>query len=152
MMSIARISAAATVAVLALATVTAPAAVGKASPLVATLNGAREVPGPGDANGEGTARLRLNVDERRICYTIEVSRIALPASAAHIHMGRRGVAGSVVVTLGAPGAKGTAEGCASGLQKSLIRAIRDEPADYYVNVHNSAYPDGAVRGQLRKPE
>jgi hypothetical protein len=150
-MSKSRFVASAFIAVFMLSAIASPVAVGKASPLVATLTGAREVPGPGDANGAGTARLRLNVDQRRICYTIDVSRIALPASAAHIHSGGRRVAGSIVVTLGAPGEDGMAEGCATGLAKSLIRAIRDDPARYYVNVHNGPYPDGAVRGQLRMP-
>jgi hypothetical protein len=32
----------------------------------------------------------------------------------------------------------------------LIKAIRQNPSAYYVNVHNADFPAGAVRGQLSK--
>jgi hypothetical protein len=143
-------SMAATVAVLALSMVTAPVALGKGRPLAASLTGANEVPGPGDPDGSGTARLRLNQGKGRICYAIEVTGIVLPATAAHIHVGATGVSGAPVVTLGVPAADGTVEGCVEGVAKATIKAIRKHPADYYVNVHDSTYQAGAVRGQLRK--
>jgi hypothetical protein len=55
----------------------------------------------------------------------------------------------VVVGLSAPDATGYASGCAS-VDPELIKAIRKAPAGYYVNVHTSDYPAGALRGQLSK--
>jgi hypothetical protein len=38
----------------------------------------------------------------------------------------------------------------TGVNPDLIKAIRQNPEAYYVNVHNSDFPTGAVRGQLSK--
>jgi hypothetical protein len=34
------------------------------------------------------------------------------------------------------------------LLQSELDAIIADPSNYYVNVHNSPFPDGAIRGQL----
>jgi hypothetical protein len=118
-------------------------------PLSTTLTGAAERPGPGDPDGSGWAFLALNQGLRRICYEIQVADILLPARAAHIHVGGADVAGPIVVHLNAPNAEGYSSGCAS-VDRDLIRAIRQNPDDYYVNVHTTDFPAGAVRGQLSK--
>ena len=64
--------------------------------------------GPGDPDGSGGEHLRLNSGKHRICFTIEVADIALPATAAHIHPGAVGEANPPVVDLGAP------DGCSHG--------------------------------------
>ena len=116
-------------------------------PLSATLSGAAEVPGPGDTDGTGMATVRVNPGQGRICYTLSVSNIDA-ATAAHIHIGGPAVAGDVVVTLSAP-ADGDSEGCVDVSRDLATNIIRD-PGGYYVNVHNAAFPAGAVRGQLGK--
>jgi hypothetical protein len=122
-------------------------AVGGGRPLSTVLTGAAEVPGPGDPDGSGTARLTLNQGQGEICYELTVAGIA-PARAAHIHVGSSDVAGPVVVHL-APPTSGASSGCASA-DADLIKAIRQHPENYYVNVHNEEFPAGAVRGQLSK--
>lgn len=129
--------------VLAVAAIPAYAFAGpaKGGSLHATLTGKAETP-KGDANGAGTAEVKFV--SGKVCWEIKVSRIAKPA-AAHIHKGRPGVAGPVVVPFG--GAY-KAKGCIATPAKK-IAAIRANPGAYYVNVHNAAFPAGAVRGQLR---
>ena len=115
--------------------------------LKATLTGEAEVPGPGDPDGYGHAELRLNQGQGTISYEITVYDIA-PAMASHIHIGNSTVAGPVVVTLNPP-TDGTVTGVAN-VDPELIKAIRKNPENYYVNVHNVDFPAGALRGQLSK--
>jgi CHRD domain-containing protein len=116
-------------------------------PLKATLTGAAEVPGPGDADGTGTGKITLNHGQGQICYELTVSNIGT-ATAAHIHIGGPTVAGPVVVGLDPP-ADGSSDGCVN-LDKDKIKEILQDPANYYINVHNAEFPNGAVRGQLSK--
>ena len=116
--------------------------------LSAKLQGAREVPGPGDPNGKGEAFIVAKVGKGKICWQVSTEKIAEP-TAAHIHRGSPDVAGPVKVTLyGTPQPDPTAEGCARGLKNKLVRRIARHPERFYVNVHNTEYPDGAIRGQL----
>ncbi len=120
---------------------------GGGRPLSATLTGAAEAPGPGDPAGSGTAALRVNIGQERVCYTLSVADIG-PARAAHIHKAPAGAPGPVVVPLTAP-TSGSSAACAD-IDRDLAKAILKHPEGYYVNVHNSAFPAGAVRGQLSK--
>ena len=47
-----------------------------------------------------------------------------------------------------PDASGESSGCTSVDNKALLKEIVQSPELFYVNVHNSVYPSGAVRGQL----
>ncbi len=115
--------------------------------LSATLVGAAEVPGPGDPDGTGTAAIRLNHGQGMVCFSLQVSNILLPAIGAHIHVGGPTVAGDIVVPLTAPDATGRSSGCVAAA-RALVKAILQNPAGYYVNVHTTDFPDGAIRGQL----
>lgn len=115
--------------------------------LTTTLTGTAEAPGPGDPDGTGTAQLRLRVGQGQVCYVLTASNITLPALAAHIHRAPVGVAGPVVVPLTAPDAAGSAQGCATA-DRALVKDILKHPDMYYVNVHTTDFPAGAIRGQL----
>lgn len=115
--------------------------------LQTTLTGAAEVPGPGDTDATGTASVTVNPGQKKICYDLTVANID-PATMAHIHAGAAGVAGPVVVTLQAP-TGGSSSGCVTVTQELALKILKS-PADFYVNVHNAAFPSGAARGQLAK--
>ena len=117
-----------------------------------TFSGSVEVPA-GDADASGTALIRLNVAERLVCFKLVV-RGADPLTAAHIHQAAAGAAGPVVVPLATPAATASdasvqqSKGCVSA-EPSLIAAIKANPGQFYANVHNRAFPAGAVRAQLK---
>lgn len=116
-------------------------------PMSVDMSGAFEVPGPGDPDGSGTAIFTLNQGLGMVCWELTVENID-PATAAHIHRAPAGQAGPVVIPLSAP-TEGMSSGCAD-VDSALVMEIRQSPEMFYVNVHNAAYPAGAVRGQFSK--
>jgi hypothetical protein len=115
------------------------------SPVVsAKLKGANEAPVKGDPNGSGVVVLHLSTAKGRACWQFShVTKIATPTQ-AHVHKGRKGASGPIVIPLGATY---RAKGCRTA-SKTLIEAIETNPNRYYVNIHNAKYPAGAIRGQL----
>jgi hypothetical protein len=128
-------------------------------PLFAVLNGGNECDGAnpplcrqGDLDAYGSATLIFpNTDPTRVCFGIVADNLA-GATAAHIHRGVAGINGGIVVTLVPPNAPaggnpGASSGCVVA-GAALLAAIRANPSLFYINVHNAAFPDGAIRGQL----
>ena len=111
--------------------------------LTAQLAGSAET----DEDGTGTATLVLDPDAGTACWEITAEGID-PVTVSHIHEGAEGVEGGVVVDLDLDGFEGTSEGCNEAAEAETLQAIIDDPAGYYVNLHNEAFPGGAVRGQL----
>jgi hypothetical protein len=120
------------------------------------LDGAQEVPGPGDPDGRGT--FTYLAFGRHLCYVLTAARIQTP-TAAHIHVGARDVAGGIVVGLVTP-TRGFSADCITAqpgtdttdpmvLSQGELDAIIANPAGFYANVHNAEFPAGAIRGQLR---
>jgi hypothetical protein len=120
---------------------------GDGTKLQTTLTGANVSPGPGDTDGTGTATVTVDSDNNKVCYKLQVSGIAA-ATAAHIHKGLAGTSGPVVVGLAAPNG-GTSNGCVA-VAHDLAKDLSEHSKNYYVNVHNDEFPNGAVRGQLSK--
>lgn len=121
----------------------------------AQLSGSEEVPGPGDPDGSGKARIRLDKKTSTICYSVSWENIGAP-TAAHIHKGADGASGDVVVTLfttdtgtDLPDTVDAVKGCIEAVDALLLTDIKKNPDDYYVNVHNAEFGNGAIRGQLR---
>jgi hypothetical protein len=129
----------------------AAASGGRATVLAASLTGAQEVPGPGDPDGSGRALVRLSGDQA--CFLLKWSRITAPV-AAHIHVGRSGVAGGIVVGFfmgQLPDTLNAVAGCAAA-DPAVVDAIVANPRGYYVNIHTADFPGGAIRGQLHRAD
>ena len=114
----------------------------------------------GDPNGRGSAYVfGIDGDPTTLCYVLEVDKIAeldqAPGNgrAAHIHAGAKGTNGPVEVNLAWP-QDGQAADCLTegeagkGLDPGEVQRILANPSEYYVNVHNTEFPNGAIRGQL----
>ena len=121
-------------------------------PVTASLAGANEVTdagsfGVGDTDGTGTARVTVNPGRNLICWDITVENID-GATRGHIHEAVAGKNGPIVVEF----FEGTTklEGCTTPKTGTTAREILKNPAGYYVNIHNTAFPAGAIRGQLSK--
>lgn len=119
--------------------------------ITVTMRGVAEQPSPGDADGSGTATIRLRQGQGRLCFTLNVRNIQLPATGAHIHRGAVDVAGDVVVPLANPGANGSSSGCVAAARPLVAQILRNR-SQFYVNVHTSDFPAGAIRAQLALPE
>lgn len=115
------------------------------------MNGAKEISASGekhvgDSDGQGDARITIDPATNEVCFELTWANISEPVMAAHIHVGGKRVAGPIVVTLiSSPTSGGAASGCVTDDDADAILA---EPSDYYVNVHTSDFPAGAIRGQL----
>jgi hypothetical protein len=118
----------------------------------ATMNGASEVPGPGDPDGTAKARVEIDIAASEVCFRFDWENIAAP-TVGHIHPGAVGVAGPPVVdllngiSLDTLEADDDIEGCVTA-DPGLLGQIVAAPDQYYVNLHNERFPGGAVRGQL----
>jgi CHRD domain len=137
--------------------VTAGGAKKKASSSVSgvatTLSGKNEISPAGkkragDLNGFGV--FAATTEGGKLCYALAVGGIDTPA-AAHVHKAKRNKNGPIVIPLTHPtsGDPGASSACVTP-DPALLAAIRKHPNRYYVNVHTGTFPDGAVRGQLKK--
>jgi hypothetical protein len=113
-------------------------------PLHATLLPQNQVP-PTASNGSGTALVTLNQGQGEVCWDISVNDLTTPVILAHIHHGVAGTNGPVVVDFMEP--VNGLNGCVQA-DAALIKEIRQNPADFYVNVHTTMFPAGEIRGQL----
>lgn len=113
--------------------------------LVAVLLGELEVGDDGDPDGKGSAT--ITIDGGKLCYDVEYHRLA-PVTMAHIHAGAAGKTGDPVVPLKLDRDE-YIKGC-TAVAPDLAAALLAEPSNYYVNVHTTELPKGAIRGQLGK--
>ncbi|HWT13287.1 MAG TPA: CHRD domain-containing protein [Allosphingosinicella sp.] len=120
---------------------------GQRARLAVTLTGQQVVPGPGDPDATGTAEVRVDPGQGRVCWDLTVRQTGA-VTAAHIHRGAPGTSGPPAVPLTTPDAGGQSQGC-TPVEPALLAELARQAHDFYVNVHTAEHPQGAIRGQLR---
>ena len=118
--------------------------------ITANLRARSEVPKPtgvpAGAVGLFTGKaVELQSDRARLTWRLTFRKLSGRAIAAHVHTGRVGKAGNVIVPLCGPcrsGQRGTAR-----ITHAQLRAIRR--GTMYVNVHTVRNAAGEIRGQLK---
>jgi hypothetical protein len=129
--------------------------------LVASLLGRNEISmttgrrRAGDLDGQGGATITVT-KTNMVCFGIVVQGVSTPV-AAHIHQGRPGVNGPILVGFVPPatfappatGDPAATSGCVA-VDPGLAFDLRKHPNRYYVNVHTTEFKDGALRGQLHR--
>jgi hypothetical protein len=108
----------------------------------AYLAGKSETP-KGPAKGKGTAN--ITITGTKVCWKFSGISGIDKVTASHIHAGKAGKSGNVVVAFFAGPLKKA--GCVAA-PSATVKAIEKNPSAYYVNIHTVKYPAGAIRGQL----
>jgi hypothetical protein len=110
----------------------------------AALSAGQEVPKQVVKAPAAHGLFRGTVTGNTLRWTLTFSKLSGKATAAHIHLGAKGVAGQVVIALCGP--------CASGVTgvspvTPTVRAAFNKHR-LYVNVHTRKNPNGEIRGQI----
>jgi hypothetical protein len=110
----------------------------------AKLTAAAEVPKQAVKDTAATGTFTGTLKGSTLTFTLTFSKLTGPATQAHIHIGRKGVAGNVAVALCTP-CKSPATGIVT-----ITPAMLGDFAKHalYVNVHTAANPSGEIRGQI----
>ncbi|WP_159602586.1 CHRD domain-containing protein [Agromyces humi] len=124
----------------------AGAGAAQAAPAI-PLTGGQESPKPTAFGAHGS--FTYEIDGTQFCYTLEVSGLSAPATAAHVHVGERNAPGGVVIPLVVPMSTDFDVSACTTASTGLLAAIEADPSAYYVNVHNADNPGGEIRGQLK---
>jgi hypothetical protein len=114
----------------------------KAKSYTVSMKGSNEVP-KGAPNGSATAVITIKTS-KQVCWAFTNLKNVTAPKVDHIHQGPAGASGSIVIPLGTAY---KASGCVPA-SATLLSQIENKPSGFYVNIHNVAYPQGAVRGQL----
>jgi len=117
-------------------------AVALAETMDVKLSGAQEVP-PVQGSASGSGKVTINNDGS---VNASISASGFTPTAAHIHEGKAGTNGKVIVPFTKEGDKFVAPAGAK-LTPDQMKAFKE--GDLYVNMHSAAHPGGEVRAQLK---
>jgi hypothetical protein len=111
-----------------------------------SMTGAQEVPGPGDPDGSAVGTLTVDDVTGVISWSFTYANLD-SLTGMHIHAAPAGSSAGVFVGLALTGSAGSLVGSVTTTPANAL-AINTNPSNYYVNLHTSVYPSGAVRDQL----
>ena len=113
----------------------------------ASLSGAQEVPKV-TTSGKGVGVFELNNNLDTLAYDITFTNLSSEVTAAHLHLGKPGVSGGVILNLSDSISGNRIKGKAYGidLTKAIVKAMLQ--GEVYVNVHTKNHPNGEIRGQM----
>lgn len=119
----------------------------------ADLDGKQEVPTPGGpavGDEDGSAKALVEVRGDRVTFALEWKKTA-QLTLGHLHQGVAGQNGPVKVNLFATPMPETLSAAAGQtvVDPKLADEIRKNPAGFYLNLHSTDRPGGAVRAQLK---
>ena len=114
--------------------------------LKAALNIGQETPIAKGTKRGAAGRFTATLNGTALTWKLTFKHLSGDATAAHIHMGARKVAGPVIVPLCTP-----CSSPVSGAATLTADQLKDLLAGkYYVNVHTVKNPGGEIRGQISK--
>lgn len=111
------------------------------------LEGSQVVPGPGDPDGAGGVFIFMDRQTGRFCFFADTANISTPLTAVHLHRGMSGQSGEMVATLHGPSTDPDVSGCFD-FDRDLVRDISKNKGNYYIDMHNEEFPEGALRAQF----
>lgn len=100
------------------------------------------------STGIGSATVTLNETQKTVEVSGTFENMSAPVSAAHIHVGVKGVASADIVTplVATEDVTGTLSLEATTLTDDQITAMK--AGNHYINVHTAMNPTGEIRGQI----
>jgi hypothetical protein len=123
-----------------------------ANKLKAHMTGAQIVPsGQGAPSGDGNAQVTLRPAKNKICFRVTYKSIGSTKGLnAGIYTGKKGQNGDLYEKLFTGDKPSPVEGCAKNVSNAHLKALRQNPSSFHVNVKTDKYPKyGAIRGQLK---
>ncbi|HQR58382.1 MAG TPA: CHRD domain-containing protein [Azonexus sp.] len=117
-----------------------------ADELLFKLSGDAEVP-PVATTASGTGTITINPD---MTVSGKVTTSGVAATMAHIHVGKAGANGAVVVTLAKSGDNVWLVPDGTRLSEAAYQSYK--AGELYVNVHSAEHKAGEIRGQLNPPK
>jgi hypothetical protein len=107
-------------------------------------------------DGKAAGHAKLTVGEHKLRYEIDVSNLSGPATMAHIHIGKIGMAGPPIVTFPvkasasgkiADGSIDLTADMGKGMSGDSLMVLLNN-GGAYINVHTAAHGGGEIRGQI----